>query len=289
MKCKVCSAEIPSGKLICENCGEEINIVPYFEPELESKMDESLHMISKEVVQNPHKTSHKGQKKKKSYLQWMIILVILSLFIGMCALIYLFNSSRYQANRGNRYAYNGEYEKALRCYEKALDKGTDQPVAIYMDMLTCYKMLGYEGKYEEYLLRVIASRQATENELIAAYSKLINLYIDGKSYQTINNLLKYCENETILDMYKGFMVSEPEFSHEEGEYQNIIPLKILSNEGHAIYYTLDGTDPLVSGELYKGPVFLEDGAYHIKAVCVNKNDVVSDITEKYYRIYFAAE
>ena len=34
MKCPNCGAEMEEGKLYCEHCGEDIHIVPDFEPEV---------------------------------------------------------------------------------------------------------------------------------------------------------------------------------------------------------------------------------------------------------------
>ena len=39
MKCPKCGVDIQEGKLLCESCGEEIHIVPDFEPEIENRID----------------------------------------------------------------------------------------------------------------------------------------------------------------------------------------------------------------------------------------------------------
>ena len=163
MKCQKCGVEIPEGKLYCENCGEEITIVPLFEPELETQIDESLHKISDEVLAQTTMNTPKS-KKKPHYLGMVVVLVVISLFIGVIALIYLFNSPLYQLNQGNKYVSEENYQKAIVCYEKALLKNPENPVDIYLYMVNCYEKLGYDGQYEEYLLRAIADSGKTQQQ-----------------------------------------------------------------------------------------------------------------------------
>ena len=49
MKCPNCGAEMEEGKLYCEHCGEDIHIVPDFEPEVEYNMAQTLSDIAKEM------------------------------------------------------------------------------------------------------------------------------------------------------------------------------------------------------------------------------------------------
>ena len=42
MKCPNCGNELEEGHLICEVCGEEIQMVPDFEPEIENKIESSI-------------------------------------------------------------------------------------------------------------------------------------------------------------------------------------------------------------------------------------------------------
>ena len=45
MKCPHCGHEMPEGYLICDLCGEEIQIVPDFEPEIENSITETLSTL----------------------------------------------------------------------------------------------------------------------------------------------------------------------------------------------------------------------------------------------------
>ena len=53
MKCPNCGAEMEEGKLYCEHCGEDIHIVPDFEPEVEYNMEQTLSDIAKEMEPEP--------------------------------------------------------------------------------------------------------------------------------------------------------------------------------------------------------------------------------------------
>lgn len=286
MKCIKCGAEIPDGNLYCENCGEEIHIVPVFEPEVETQIDETMHRIQDDVAEQIEPVSLRRGRKKHHYLTWVVVLVIISVVAGIFGVTYLYESPIYQVNSGHRLADKGEYWDAIKCYERALAGGTDETVAVYLYITKCYEELGYEGKIEEYLLKVIESPLATEDELLIAYTKLISFYSDGNNYHTINSLLKSCDNDNIISIYKNFMVSEPKFSHEPGYYKEIIPLKITSEKDETIYYTMDGSTPTTESMVYSTPIFLEDGEYEIRAICVDRNGVESDVVVGKYQIEF---
>ena len=286
MICEKCGAEIPDGNLYCEKCGTEIHIVPVFEPEVEIELDETMHRIQDAVAEQIDMLKPKRAKRKHHYLAWILILVIISVFAGIFSVTYLYQSPVYQINRGNRFVDSGEYLDAIKCYNMALDNGAEQQVQVYFYITKCYEELGLEGKYEEFLLKIIHSTQATDDELLIAYSKLIAFYSNDKNYNTINSLLKSCNNVKIISMYSAFMVSAPQFSHEPGYYKEIIPLKITAKEGDTVYYTTDGSTPTNESKVFDAPIFLEDGEYEIQAICVNENGVKSDVVQGKYQIEF---
>ena len=49
MKCPNCGEELGEGYLYCEKCGEEIRIVPDFEPEIENSIIETLSAVAEDV------------------------------------------------------------------------------------------------------------------------------------------------------------------------------------------------------------------------------------------------
>ena len=51
MKCQKCGAEIPANSLYCLECGEDIHIVPDFEPEIDMNLEKALNSIVEEVFE----------------------------------------------------------------------------------------------------------------------------------------------------------------------------------------------------------------------------------------------
>lgn len=283
MKCIKCGAEIPEGKMYCAECGEEIHIVPDFEAEVESQIDETMNHIMDEMA--GQSDYHVPKKKKHRYLLWIIIAVVAGMIICIYALYYLYSSTEYQMNRGNYFAVNEEYYKAIEYYEKVVGKDEDN-ITAYWSLVKCYDSLNNYEQYEAYLYKIIESPYATERDVVLAYQYLVLLYCEKNDYQTIDSLLKYCNNEEVIEKYSAYMVSEPVFSHEAGFYKEIIPLKIKCEEDEVVYYTLDGSVPNTESKVYSGPIFLEDGEYEIRAISVNQYGVVSKVITKEYQIEF---
>lgn len=62
MKCPKCGAVVPEGSLYCEHCGEDIHIVPDYDPQLELYLKQSMHGIIKEVNGTGTKQEEGGRK-----------------------------------------------------------------------------------------------------------------------------------------------------------------------------------------------------------------------------------
>lgn len=69
MKCPKCNRELKEGQLYCEVCGEEIKMVPEFEPEIENRIEETLLNVAdniNEVAQEDNIPKNSAPKKKKT-------------------------------------------------------------------------------------------------------------------------------------------------------------------------------------------------------------------------------
>ena len=93
MKCPNCGAEMEEGKLYCEHCGEDIHIVPDFEPEVEYNMEQTLSDIAKEMEPEPaeeeepvHSESQDWDELPESHVsqhpfRWKFIVLVLVLLV----------------------------------------------------------------------------------------------------------------------------------------------------------------------------------------------------------------
>ena len=72
MNCPKCGKELLDGRLYCEHCGGEINLVPEFEAEIEQSMAESIQGIVEEVSSQSQEVA-KPQKSKKFSVLFFVI------------------------------------------------------------------------------------------------------------------------------------------------------------------------------------------------------------------------
>lgn len=283
MKCNKCGAQIPEGKLYCSECGEEIHMVPIFEPEMETRIDENMSRIGADVATPKQNSERTDQKSGRNHYPVFVMIVVICIVLCILSLKYFFSSSEYLINRGNQCADRQEYVEAIRYYEQVPYMEESYHFVISY-LVSCYEKLQDEDQYEKYLLLLINSPYSSTEQTALAYEELISYYVQKKSYQSIDSLLKDCNNKSIVKLYEEYMVSEPSFSYEAGYYKEIIPLKIRAGEGETVYYTTDGSEPTVESEVFSMPLFMYEGEYEIKAISVNKYGVVSKVVTKEYQI-----
>ena len=68
MQCPKCGEKLNKGRLYCENCGEEIRIVPDFEPEIESRIDMTMSEVAEAVVAAEVEVTEKVTKTTAVYI-----------------------------------------------------------------------------------------------------------------------------------------------------------------------------------------------------------------------------
>ena len=87
MKCPKCGNELEEGKLLCEQCGEEIKIVPDFYIELEAQMDETISNIVENIsvdensqqdaeADEPQKTEADEQKVSEIIIRSTVLYIL---------------------------------------------------------------------------------------------------------------------------------------------------------------------------------------------------------------------
>lgn len=314
MKCPKCGNEIIDGHLICELCGEEIQIVPDFEPEIESRITETLSTLvgigeadsDKSTEDDVVGTDHASQeehvennpkKPKKIKIPISAILAfVFTVFIAIYGIyMYQIHTVDYQVKKAKQCAAAQDYDMAIEYLEKAFAHvAKDDAATVLFLEAEYYSLKGDTVSALQQLLKMLDENLCPEDQMEILYSKIIGIYADAEQYEEINELLLDCPNKVfdgkageIVNMFQSYMAKEPEFSYEEGSYEEIIPLKLSSNTSGKIYYTVDGTLPDENSMIYTAPIFMETGDYTISAVFVNDYGIKSKIVTKNYRINLA--
>lgn len=300
MKCANCGKEMPEGALYCEYCGEDIHIVPDFEPELEENIQQIIEGIREEIDEKKPaddldeeasaddlmtSENSKGSMPKRWIFQLSALAaaLVLTAATGMGMWVYRHNSQEYQVSKAVQYAELGEYDRAIAYYNRALelDEGN---IELRFDLAEIYLLKNNKIEYEYLLREIIKDENASSEQLDGAYGRLIAIYRDRQDYLTINELLLGSNNDELISMYANYISNPPEFSVIEGYYTSIQALKLTAVGNGRIYYTLDGGDPDEDSLQYTMPILLENGDYLVKAVFINEYGIVSTVASKEYHI-----
>lgn len=303
MKCPNCGEKMNDGSLYCEHCGEDIHMVPDFEPELDYNMNQSLTNIVAEIQKDSvqeeavtedfpeeEETVPKGRSRNRwiAVICCMVVVFTVAGVIG--SMIFSYYSYEFQVKQAARYVSgeNPNPEKAIQYYERALElngKDTETRFAL----AEAYYLAGNKIEYEYMLRSIIRDSDTDEEQLSRAYGKLIAVYRARNDFESINEILLASENSNIMNTYQSYIAKEPEFSIPEGYYSDIQPLKLTSYSSGKIYYTLDGSEPDENSALYTAPILLEDGNYVVKAFFVNEHGVKSKCVTKEYQVVIEKE
>ena len=299
MICPKCQAEIKEGYLYCQECGVEIIMVPDFDVEA----DASITPISDiaELIDEPPKDeqpvieqietieeivdNNKNNGKRKIGPWIAIVLVVLLGSVFVVGIYKIFNTV------SNYYSFDYQYAKAEEEYNRkdyeatvktakhviSIDKEAEGPRLLLADSYFALE------KYDESIAVLNDLLNDFPNDA-TIYKRLIANYEIEGDINALVSLSKQCEDESIAALFYGYASSEPEFSIEEGTYYELQSLRILAGGNGTIYYTLDGSEPNVTSDVYTTPIMLEEGTTKVSAIYVNEKGVVSDIVSKTYTI-----
>lgn len=295
MKCPNCGAEMKEDRLYCENCGEDIHIVPDFEPELERNIEQSLGHILENVEQQKGTSEENAEpdagappllsgQSVKPLAGWIGMGLIVCLLIVGGVRIFQYFSVDYQTERARKAVTARQYERAVRYYGRAMELDRWN-VDLKLELADVYFLQNDKTQYELWLRHIAEDPNADAEQLASAYGKLIALYRSREDYQTINDMLLACESESIRTAYQSYLAQMPQFSVPGGDYDEVKALKLTVTGKGNIYYTLDGSVPDEGDERYTTPILLENGDYEVQAVFVNENGVASEIADAVYHIH----
>lgn len=293
MKCAKCGAELKVGCVYCSVCGQEAQIVSddsVLEEELLRQLlleeEASLDPVDQKKQGNQKKygepKKHGEQKqKKKSPVALIVILVLVAALLVLAATMYFVirqrqdNSYEYQVEQAEQCVAERNYTGALEYYSRALELERDS-VTTRMDMVRLYEQM------EEPLKRVSLLHEVIEldPDNTEAYQMLIAYYLDQEDMDAILKLQEEASSQAVLQLFDTFQVEIPSFSLEPGTYDKDFSVELQAQEGCEVYYTLNGSDPISNGTLYREPILQkEQGKLSIRAVARSQYGLYSEILE----------
>ncbi len=230
--------------------------------------------------QRQQKRLEAAKRKRRNLL--ITLFVILALIVAGVVIVYQ-NSYTGMIRKGYNAIQSRDYAAAERYFERAVIKDKSRPEA-YVGYAEIYIDQDDLDSAEE----VFQDAIQTQPSNVKLYQAAIDFYMDTEQTGKISELLQNCEDETVLNAVADYISSAPEFSPEEGTFEEVQEITLTSETGGDIYYTLDGSEPSAeNGTKYTEPVLLQDeGEFEIRAVAVNSKGIPSVISSGTYTIQF---
>lgn len=294
MKCVKCGATLKDNTIFCENCGQEVQIVPdynVFEDEYLKALLEEDNLKNKKPAEVPPveeeepKPEPQKKKNKKLVICVISIVVLLLLIVGITVgmILQKRNTVDYQIAKAKEALSSKEYQVALEYYEKALEFEPDNKELLHA-MADIYRQQGdFDSAYVSYM--DLINKDSGDYK---AYEVLISILAENNKTEEIIALGKEVTDPSILPLFEEYMVVPPTFSVDEGTYEEYQIISLSAAKGCEIYYTTDGSDPVKKGKLYTSSIDLEEleeaDSYVISAVCKNQKGIYSDSVTKKYKI-----
>ncbi|MDD3403284.1 MAG: chitobiase/beta-hexosaminidase C-terminal domain-containing protein [Hespellia sp.] len=310
MKCSYCGANIPDGELYCPECGAEVRIVPDYNPledvltkQVKGSIDGStrpLDLYDSENFQQAvsdtqgrrrepagrsrreaedrrrQQIAKKKALAKKRRIRLLVILALLFVGVGILGAAIYQTSYSALIKKGTTALGQKNYTAANDYFNRAASKDVTKAEA-YTGLADVFVEQDDLDSAENVFLNVITSQPGNAD----LYKACIEFYVNTKQTQKIPLLIDNCDQENVVDKLGSYVTDEPEFSLEEGNYDDVQEVS-LSSEEQAIYYTTDGTDPTASSTKYSEPIQLAEGTTVVKAISVNANDIPSMIVTRTY-------
>lgn len=316
MKCPNCGSEQEPGKLYCEHCGHEIQIVPDYDPldemllgeiDPDNLRPEPLHIEPETDKQKEISTAVPAPKEPKTVNNWIkshprrtaaLLMLVLLLAFSSFHIGYLSitrdQDYNYQLRKGRSYIKKEEYDKAIDFLQRALelqDEPDESRVEIFRLLAESYAKVGSGDLAVIYMKRALnieTEESADSKALTELYLAMMELLNETGQTEELNEIVEDCPYSDIQNQLLAYRIEKPGCDTPEGVYHYYLRLN-LSAEYGSIYYTLDGSMPTRNSTRYEAPIeLIEEGDVLLCAVAINKKGIISEPLVLAYTLEFPA-
>lgn len=270
MKCQKCGADIPEGKIYCEQCGSAIQMVPDYNPVEDISIGTEE---KKRTPKPPEKEEEIREERRPWYDRWKYGIAALCLIVAGFLI--------FQVSYWSTLAHEEVMEEIP---ETVLLEKPEFSVA--------------PGTYDYAPQLVISHVQradgiiyyTTDGTTPTAGSQVYNRPIEiGEGKTTIRAIFirsDGVQSEEADGIYEVVFQypEEPVFSVSSGEFSEGFYVTLTAEDDCQIYYTTNGEEPDRYSRLYQGPIYINPGLTVLRAVSIDSENRESGIMEEIYTV-----
>ena len=295
MICQYCGEEIDDGAIWCPFCGRENRMVPDYSLVEDTQFQEEVSRQKREdhlkgaLEEKELERIRNGTARRRKAVIVVFTILIIGAMIGAQMAYTSYNNAHsydYQLEKANEAFNAGDYETAS-AYADTASTLDSAKIAPWYILAYSYHELDDDKEAAAILEAVLQNGTKTDDySLEDIYTLLCAIYDNMDEYDKLRKLALSAEDEygdTYTTIFGAYLVAAPELSELGGNFEKPVTLSIRApGAAMAVYYTLDGTEPATTSELYEEPIVLPEGETTVTAVCVDSNGHMSlPVTQTY--------